>query len=113
MHSRKEKQDSRIRKRERRLHALESAEQREARSAKWRVRDRTRCAALSTVQCERALQQRRERFTNETPENREARLERVCQRIAFETSEERAVHLESVRQKIASGHLEPTTVIGY
>ena len=67
------------RERERRLRASESAEQRESRLAKQRVRDTARRAAQSTVQRERALQQRRERFTDETTENREARLETVRQ----------------------------------
>ena len=58
------------RERERRLRASKSAERREARSVKQRVRDRTWRAAQSTVQYERALQQRRERFTDETTENR-------------------------------------------
>ena len=66
---------------ERRLRALESAEQREARSAKRRVRNRARRATQSTVQYERDLQQRRERFTDETTENREASLEKMRQRI--------------------------------
>ena len=87
---------SRRRERERRLRALESAEQRESRLAKRRVRDRPRRAAQSTVQRERALQQRRERFTDETTENREARLETVRQRITSETSEEREARLQQL-----------------
>ena len=40
---------------------LESAEEREARLARWRVRDRALRAAQSTAQREAALQRRRER----------------------------------------------------
>ena len=94
-----QKRDARLSRRgerERRLRASEIAEQMEARLANRRVSDRARSVAQSTVQRERALQQKRERFTDETPENREVRLERMRQRIASETSEEKETRLQQL-----------------
>ena len=48
---------------------MESAEEREARLARWRVRDRALRSAQSTAQREEALQHRRERLTCETSED--------------------------------------------
>ena len=58
--------------------ALKSAEEREARLTRWRVKDRALRAAQSTTQREEALQRRRERLTCETSEERTARR-RECE----------------------------------
>ena len=77
---------SRRRERERRLRALETAEQKEARLAKRRLRDRAQRVSQSTVQRERTVQQRRERLIHETPENRQTRLLRMRQRTSHSSS---------------------------
>ena len=77
---------SRRRERERRLHALETAEQKEARLAKRRLRDGAQRVSQSAVQRERTVQQRRERLIYETPENRQTRLLRMRQRTSHSSS---------------------------
>ena len=78
------------------LRALETAEQKEARLAKRRLRDRARRASQSTVQRERTVQQRSEWLIHETPENRQSRLLRMRQRTVSETSEEREAYLQQL-----------------
>ena len=57
--------------------AAESAQQREARLARRRVRDRAHCALRSAAQRERVLDHRRGRLASETPDQRTSRLERM------------------------------------
>ena len=54
--------------------ASETAEQREDRLRKRRIRDRAKWTAKTAEERMAALQQRRERWTTETEEQREARL---------------------------------------
>ena len=93
---------SRRRERESRNRASESAEQRQARLVRRRVRDRARCVAQSAAQCETALQQGRERLTNETTESRELRVLGMRLRRPSETQEEREAHLQQMRERRAS-----------
>ena len=55
--------------------AAESAHQREALLARWRVRDRSYHALWSAAQWERVLGHRRGRLASETPDQRTSRLE--------------------------------------
>ena len=93
---------SRRRERESRNRASESAEQRQARLVRRRVRDRARRVAQSAAQREIALQQGRERLTNETTESRELRVLGMRLRRPSETQEEREAHLQQMRERRAS-----------
>ena len=62
------------------------------------MRDRAKWAAKTVEERVPALQQRRERQTNETEGQRETRLQRVCinrsDRLAAETEEQREARLQ-------------------
>ena len=57
--------------------AAENAQQREARLARWRVRDRAHRASRSAAQRERVLGYRRGQLGSETPDQRTSRLQQM------------------------------------